>query len=116
VGNPAEETYCHPNDSILLFCNFLSISYHARPQPLGFASLGLASANFIVRLAGNGWHSRPETQKLKDFPNPEIPKEIASVPESGFGFLNFGFMARRFFQATLKCLTRRATRNTFPLQ
>ena len=26
VGNPAEETYCYPNDSMLRFCNTLSIS------------------------------------------------------------------------------------------
>ena len=25
VGNPAEETYCYPNDAMLQFCNILSI-------------------------------------------------------------------------------------------
>jgi hypothetical protein len=71
VGNPAEETYCHPNDSILLFCNFLSISYHSRSQPLGFASFGFAPANFIVRPARNGMNSQPQPRNPKGFRNPE---------------------------------------------
>ncbi len=49
VGNPAEETYCHPNDSFLLFVGCLSISYHAHSQAFGFASLGFTSANFFVK-------------------------------------------------------------------
>jgi hypothetical protein len=49
VGNPAEETYCHPNGSILLFWNFLSISYRAHSYAFGFASLGFTPANFFVK-------------------------------------------------------------------
>jgi hypothetical protein len=49
VGNPAEETYCHPNDSLLLFLGLLSISYHAHSQVFGFASLGFTPAIFFVK-------------------------------------------------------------------
>jgi len=51
VGNPAEETYCHPNASILLFWNRLSISYHPHSQLLGFASLGFTRARIIIKCA-----------------------------------------------------------------
>ena len=49
VGNPAEETYCHPNGSLLLFCGLLSISYHAHSQAFGFTSLGFTPAIFFVK-------------------------------------------------------------------
>jgi hypothetical protein len=40
VGNPAEETCCHPNELILRFCNTLSIKFRKSywpPRPRGFA-------------------------------------------------------------------------------
>jgi len=49
VGNPAEETYCHPNAPLLLFWDSLSISYRAPSPAFGFASLVFTPAKLFVK-------------------------------------------------------------------
>jgi hypothetical protein len=77
VGNPAEETYCHPNTQILCPRRFLSIPRQRVlrilivPECLGFRvsgfwfRVGSGRAWCVFRVAGGGSRRRPRKSKSK---------------------------------------------------